>query len=127
MNNTWWYVIDGQKHGPVEQDELARLILAGTIEPNTLLWKTGMSGWQKLEQLEELQALCAYAPPPLPPTLPPSISPPPVSAAFGTHEHRKANPVSAPPVATATPKPTTPEKPEKPKPSCLRTLFCPPV
>jgi hypothetical protein len=121
--STWWYIENDQKQGPIEQDELARLILAGTIEANTPLWKAGMSGWQKLAHIEELKALCAYAP--LPPRI--STEPPPVSTAFRAFPQNPSEPAAAtPPInPSSLPPEAKPEKakPENPKPRIYARLF----
>ncbi|NTV15289.1 MAG: DUF4339 domain-containing protein [Desulfobulbaceae bacterium] len=44
-----WYYADGnEKRGPLSEAEFTRLIGAGSIAPETLVWRKGMSGWQTL-------------------------------------------------------------------------------
>ncbi|HEY9248207.1 MAG TPA: DUF4339 domain-containing protein, partial [Rariglobus sp.] len=41
----WYYSIDGQRLGPVPHAELERLIQAGTITGDALIWRQGMDQW----------------------------------------------------------------------------------
>jgi uncharacterized RDD family membrane protein YckC len=43
----WYYAIDQQRFGPVSEQELARLAAAGTVGADTLVWREGMSNWQR--------------------------------------------------------------------------------
>lgn len=45
----WYYAEGDQKKGPFGADEFARLIGAGTIVPETLVWSKGMQAWQSFE------------------------------------------------------------------------------
>jgi hypothetical protein len=45
----WFYAIDGQQRGPVTETQLDELLSTGTINRKTLLWRSGMPGWQALE------------------------------------------------------------------------------
>jgi len=47
----WYYAINGQRQGPVNQAEFERLVNAGTITPDTLVWRKPMLGWQTLAQV----------------------------------------------------------------------------
>lgn len=42
----WFYAIDGERKGPVGQDEFNQLVAAGTIGKDTLVWREGMSDWK---------------------------------------------------------------------------------
>jgi len=44
----WYYAEAEEKKGPLSGDEFARLIAAGAIAPDTLVWCKGMQGWQTL-------------------------------------------------------------------------------
>jgi len=64
----WYYAIDGQRSGPVPHAELERLIQAGTITGEALVWRQGMDQWKTLADVQERDpALFAPVPPPLPP------------------------------------------------------------
>jgi GYF domain 2 len=57
--------------GPVSDDDLHRLLISGTITSSSLVWKTGMAGWQPAAEVEGLAPMLASLPPELPPELPP--------------------------------------------------------
>ncbi len=42
----WFYALNGQQAGPVDDAELNRLVQVGTIENATLVWYSGMAQWQ---------------------------------------------------------------------------------
>ena len=46
----WYYDLDGQRQGPVADDELDRLLAAGTISAKTLVWCEGMANWAPLSE-----------------------------------------------------------------------------
>jgi uncharacterized RDD family membrane protein YckC len=46
----WYYAEGDQKKGPFSEDEFELLIGAGTIVPEALVWRKGMSGWQTLTE-----------------------------------------------------------------------------
>ncbi|MET0263695.1 MAG: RDD family protein [Rariglobus sp.] len=63
----WYYANDGQRLGPVTHTELERLVQAGTITSETLLWKQGMNEWQTLNDIRaKSPALIGGGPPPPP-------------------------------------------------------------
>jgi len=55
----WYYSRGEAQTGPVGDQEFQRLVQQGVITPETLVWRSGMPGWQELG---------AGAPPPLPVT-----------------------------------------------------------
>lgn len=63
----WYYAIDGQRLGPVPHAELERLVKAGTVKGDTLLWRQGLDQWKTLADVRERDpAMFAEVPPPLP-------------------------------------------------------------
>jgi uncharacterized RDD family membrane protein YckC len=48
----WYYAVAGRQVGPVTDDEFNRLISAGTIQPDTLVWREGMADWQPFAQAQ---------------------------------------------------------------------------
>jgi uncharacterized membrane protein YhaH (DUF805 family) len=46
MSDEWYYALGQQRHGPVRENEVARLAAAGTIGRETLVWRAGMEGWE---------------------------------------------------------------------------------
>jgi len=43
---SWFYAKGKEQVGPVDDTQLEALVLAGTIGPDTLVWREGMSAWQ---------------------------------------------------------------------------------
>jgi hypothetical protein len=41
----WYYVEAGQQAGPVQEQQLQELVLAGKIQADTLVWHEGMTAW----------------------------------------------------------------------------------
>lgn len=41
----WYYALNGQRLGPVSQDELAKMVTEGVIKGDTLVWSQGMTDW----------------------------------------------------------------------------------
>ncbi len=45
----WYYAINGERQGPVNQTEFEHLVRAGTITADTLVWRKPMTAWQSLD------------------------------------------------------------------------------
>ena len=44
----WYYAINGQRSGPVEQDVIESMLRDGTLKPDDLVWNQEMGGqWAK--------------------------------------------------------------------------------
>lgn len=56
----WFYAYEGQRAGPVDDDEFARLVQAGTVGESTLVWHSGMPDWMPYAQARAVP----LAPPP---------------------------------------------------------------
>jgi uncharacterized RDD family membrane protein YckC len=41
----WYYAINGQRQGPISQEEFDRLVREGQIKADTLVWRQGMPNW----------------------------------------------------------------------------------
>lgn len=41
----WYYVEQGQQAGPVSDEQFDELVRAGKIQPDTLVWREGMTAW----------------------------------------------------------------------------------
>lgn len=52
MENQWYYVQNGQRQGPVEAAELARVIRSGVAGPDPLVWRAGMPEWIIFSQID---------------------------------------------------------------------------
>jgi len=59
-------VVNGQQAGPYNTSQLSQLVAAGTISPQTHVWKKGMAAWVVASTVPELAALFNNVPPPLP-------------------------------------------------------------
>lgn len=46
----WYYESEGRQQGPIDEAEFDRLIAAGTIKPETLVWRDGMADWKPLRE-----------------------------------------------------------------------------
>lgn len=60
---TWYYAINGQQFGPIDEAELAQKLWAGVITADTLVWREGMDDWRPWREV----AGTAAARPPAPP------------------------------------------------------------
>ena len=67
----WFYALGGQQQGPVDDGQLDALAAAGTITPDTLVWREGLANWQPLRQARPGTGGV------------PPLAPPPVMAATG--------------------------------------------
>jgi uncharacterized RDD family membrane protein YckC len=47
----WFYADGGRQSGPVDEAGLARLVAAGTIRPETLVWRAGLANWQPYQSI----------------------------------------------------------------------------
>ncbi|MBF0204572.1 MAG: SPFH domain-containing protein [Desulfamplus sp.] len=56
----------GKKFGPLELNVIRHNIKKEKIQPDTLIWRQGLEGWQKADTLIELSSAFESVPPPLP-------------------------------------------------------------
>ena len=49
----WYYSKGGEQKGPVEQQELQRLLSTGEVKPTDLVWRDGLANWQAASQVPE--------------------------------------------------------------------------
>jgi uncharacterized RDD family membrane protein YckC len=71
-----WHYADAlrQQHGPLPADELRTRFERGELERTTLVWRTGMAGWQPLESCAEALGIALEATPATLTELPPTAS-----------------------------------------------------
>jgi uncharacterized RDD family membrane protein YckC len=82
----WYYAINSQRHGPIEQVEFEQLVQDGTIDSETLLWKQGMAEWKTLtEVLAANPSAAGENPPPIK-----------ISVALGLNSAAQESPPAAP-------------------------------
>lgn len=66
---SYFVVLGGSQAGPFSEEELTRLINAGQLVRDSLVWRAGMTGWKQAHEVPEvlrLVALCPAPPPPIP-------------------------------------------------------------
>jgi uncharacterized membrane protein len=61
---TWHYAVAGAQHGPVDDAQLDRLIAAGIVTGDTLVWRAGLDGWKPLREARPAAPIAASPPPP---------------------------------------------------------------
>jgi hypothetical protein len=61
----WYYTLNNQQVGPVDENEIKKLIAAGTINHQTMVWTTGMANWSPIGQSGLAPLLGAGGPPPV--------------------------------------------------------------
>ena len=67
LNQISLYVaVDGKQTGPYNEQALDEMVQSGTIKPDSLVWKTGMSAWIKASEVPEVAKLLSSMPPKLP-------------------------------------------------------------
>ncbi len=50
-----WYHLQGRsQHGPLDLDTMRRLVLAGTVAPDTYVWADGMPDWLHAREVPAL-------------------------------------------------------------------------
>jgi hypothetical protein len=59
---TWYYVHEGQRHGPVADDELRDLAARGGLHPDDLVWHEGLRDWQPARSVPGLLSVQAPRP-----------------------------------------------------------------
>ena len=59
-------VINGQAAGPLNTDILRQKAVSGQFFPDSLVWKSGMSSWEKAETIDESKNLFTDMMPPIP-------------------------------------------------------------
>lgn len=62
----WYYAHNNEPLGPISDDLFYQLRTTGTIDPETLVWREGMSDWQQLAQLPGMIESSATARAPAP-------------------------------------------------------------
>ncbi len=76
----YFVIEDGQRVGPLNEDEMLARIAAATTTGDDLAWKRGLEAWAPVSSLPEFaDALAALEAPPLPPDLPDEEVPPPLN------------------------------------------------
>jgi len=61
----WYYTVNNQPVGPIDEEKLRQLLASHTINANTLVWKEGMAEWKPLAQTELSKLLSGIPVPPM--------------------------------------------------------------
>lgn len=64
---TYHVAVNGQSTGPFDLNTLQQMITTGQFTANSLVWKTGMTQWEKSETINEMKTLFINTMPPIPP------------------------------------------------------------
>lgn len=88
MADNWYYVLKGNRQGPVEKDVINTLITNQELKPDDFVWKKGFDNWKKIKEITEFQN--AQAPAPVMESL--SIPSAPISAPEKEFSFNQLNP-----------------------------------
>ncbi len=61
----WYYTLNNQQVGPVEEAEIKKLIKDGTITHGTMVWTNGMAAWAAIGSTPLASLLGSVPPPPV--------------------------------------------------------------
>ena len=90
----WYYLLNGERQGPVDDAGLDALVRQGTVKDDTLVWRDGLSEWHPYGAVKPKPPAPAPAPPR---PEPPRPEPAPVRAEPVTPRQEMPRPEPAPP------------------------------
>ncbi len=61
VEDGWFAGIDGQATGPLPASDMRQRIRTGEMNPETLVWREGMAGWQPIARVPSLAPMAAAA------------------------------------------------------------------
>ena len=61
----WYYTLNNQQVGPVDEKEIKKLVDSGVINQATMLWTNGMAGWAPISQTPLASLMGGVVPPPM--------------------------------------------------------------
>ncbi len=61
----WFCAIDQKACGPYSESEIKQLLMNGQLNKDSLVWRSGMDKWQKIEFTPEILKLVLQLPPSL--------------------------------------------------------------
>jgi len=53
----WYYVLNGERVGPIDEKEFQSRVHEGTVHANTLVWNKTMTDWNKYDDVEKQRAI----------------------------------------------------------------------
>jgi hypothetical protein len=69
----WHYIVNNQPVGPVDDNEIQKLISEGRIRRGQMVWTQGMPGWQPIERTRLVSLFTALSPAPGVPNVTPGM------------------------------------------------------
>lgn len=54
-NRDWYYERHGQSIGPLNTEDISRLIRSGQLESHTLVWAEHLEGWKQIAEIQDLK------------------------------------------------------------------------
>jgi hypothetical protein len=63
MNEKWYYVEDGERKGPISQEELKKLTTLEILTQESYVWTKGLKDWKKLQEFPNLISSAETSPP----------------------------------------------------------------
>ena len=127
MSEQWFYSLNNERRGPVDDGTLKGLIANGVLTPTSLVWKAGMANWVPAGTVDTLITANPMTPPQLPrQTPPPQPMPSSKSSPFPT-QTTSLPPTSTLPAGGADPKFIYPSNPPQSKWLSLLNLLLPGV
>jgi uncharacterized membrane protein len=88
----WYYAVDNEQKGPINESELKADLAANKIPADTLVWKDGMDGWAPANEVPAF----SFRQPPIPAKVQPGV--PAVAPAAAKASPEVDNPDSTKPV-----------------------------
>jgi hypothetical protein len=64
----WFYAVNNERLGPVDEGQLRQLVAEGVVTPDSLVWTAGMAQWTPAKAIPGL-----YTAPGMPPPVPPAM------------------------------------------------------
>ncbi len=65
LPNVYYVALDGKTVGPLNDNEIAQLIMQKRIDKDTLAWTPGQVEWKAVEEIPAILKIVALTPPPL--------------------------------------------------------------
>jgi hypothetical protein len=65
LNANWWYEFNGEHKGPVNEEEIVKLINLGVVKSENLVWKQGTEHWVQLKNSPFSENFKNDKPPPI--------------------------------------------------------------
>ncbi len=54
MSEKWYYVSEGERKGPISQDQLLGLVRGGSLQDQDYIWRKGFSDWTQVKDVPEV-------------------------------------------------------------------------